>query len=109
MSKLVDEYPRYDGEYCNNFNRAEIAYKHDENEDDKGSENCRIKLNFAWNNYKLQLAKDTDTPRSSMSEASQSDASKSDNEVQALHAFQETMKFNIWEISVARWIDYSDK
>ena len=93
----------------NNFKRAEIACKYDENEDDKGSENCRIKLNFVWNNYKLQPAKDTDTPRSSMSEASQSDASKSDNEVQAPHAFQETMKSNICEISVARWIDYSHK
>lgn len=44
-----------------------------------------------------------------MSEASQSEASKRDIQEQPPQAYQETMKSNICETSVAKWVDYSHK
>ena len=81
----------------------------DEDEDDKESDHFRIKLNMGLTHNKLQPAKDTDTPRSNLSEASQSDASKWDTQYKSPPIIQETMKSNIWEISVAKWVDYSHK
>lgn len=70
----------------------------------------QTKINFVCNHNKLQPAKDTDTPRSSMSESSQNEPEKSILKEEPPVAIQEkTMRTGISDITVTKWADYTHK